>query len=116
MTEPDPTRLRARKALSDLFLDSDVAALEDAIVRALAALPYDVDELEAILLWEVYPACRRNLATVAGVWDGFSEAWLCEHVRPRSWLARLHTATFGRCWVRRSPEWRRIRARLAALR
>jgi hypothetical protein len=104
------------KALSELFLDTDPALVEDGIVRALADSPYDLDELEAILLGEVYPACRRNLTVVAGVWDGFSEAWLREHIRPLSWLARLHTATFGRSWVGRSPEWRRVRDRLAALR
>jgi hypothetical protein len=44
---------------------------------------------------------------------GFDAAWLSDHVaRPHSWLGRIHTATFGRLWLRASPEWRRIKARL----
>ena len=110
---PSSARLAVWEALSDLFLDTDVRALEDGIVATLAASPYDVDEIEDILLWEIYPACRRNLAVVAGEWAGFDAAWLAEHVaRPQSWLGRAHTAMFGRIWMRCSPEWRRIKTRL----
>jgi hypothetical protein len=116
MRAADPHRIAVWKALSELFLDTDPALLEDGIVGALAASPYDVDEIEAILLWEVYPVCRRNLASVAGAWSGFDEEWLLMRIAARrSWSTRLHTATFGREWVRRSPEWRRVRARLSSL-
>ncbi len=105
------------QALSDLFLDTDPARFTDTIARELAASPYSLAELEAMLLWEVYPVLASNLATVAGEWAGFDRAWLRERIeRGPSRLARLRAATLGRVWVARSPEWRTIKERIAARR
>jgi hypothetical protein len=77
----------------------------------LAASPYGVDELEAILRHEVYPVCRGNLLSVAGAWAGFDDVWLQAHIAPR--LGR-------RPWWRRRPlagwiyrdDWRAVRGYL----
>ena len=81
-------------ALSDLFLDTDVNLLRAGNVCTLAASPYTLDELDAILREEVYPACSFNLSLVAGEWAGFDADWLerrilCGGPPPRSWWRRL---------------------------
>lgn len=116
-SEPDPeliqTRLTVWRALSELYLDTE---LKDAdhrrIAAVLAALPYGVDELEEILRHEVHPACRGNLLQVAGEWAGFDDNWLRARIAP--YLGR-------RRWWRRWPgygrmvgeDWRAVRAYLA---
>ena len=52
-------------ALSDLFLDTDVNLFRESNTRLLADSPYTLDELDAILREEVYPACSANLTLVA---------------------------------------------------
>lgn len=105
------------RALSHLFLDTDPALSTDAVARELAASRYSVAELEAILLWEVYPVLWPNLAAPAGAWAGFDDAWLGRRIAAGpSWLARFRAAILGRLWVARAPEWRAIKARIAACR
>ncbi len=81
-------------ALSDLFLDTDVNLFREGDIRTLAASPYSLDELDAILREEVYPACSFNLTLVAGEWAGFDADWLerrilCGGPPPWSWRRRL---------------------------
>lgn len=67
-------------ALSDLFLDTDVAIFYDNIVKNCAESPYNLHELEAILNHEVAPVCYSNLLDIAGDWAGFDEQWLVQTI------------------------------------
>ncbi len=84
-------RIPVWTALSDLYLDTDVALSHDCIARTLAASPYSLDELRDMLMYDVHPALYPNLMSVAGEWAGFDQAWLAERIRI----------------VRRQPRWRR---------
>jgi hypothetical protein len=78
-------------ALSELYLDTDVAAFHEHIASTLAASPYPLEALHGMLMYEVHPALYPNLMSVAGEWAGFDDAWLVERI----------TA------VRAQPRWRR---------
>ncbi|WP_299149199.1 hypothetical protein [uncultured Tateyamaria sp.] len=107
-------------AMSQMFLDSDLANMLDAPARVLAASPFDLEDLDRILLHEVYPVCGWNLYAPAGNWTGFDVADL---------VARISAQKAGRTpllwlWmpVRRRnmramlPQWPEMRRRVAALR
>lgn len=110
-----PTELEARRpvwlALAELFLDTDVRLAYVSIVEALAASPYSLDELRAILDNEVAPVLQHNLLQVAGEWAGFDDAWLLEQLTPRlgkkRWLPLL---------VNLNADWRVIAALTSGLR
>ncbi len=110
-------------ALSDLFLDTDVNLFRESNARLLADSPYSLDELDAILREEVYPACSANLSLVAGEWAGFDADWLEQRIlrggpAPRRWWRRLQRyLMLG--WsvpVRLPEEWREWRENVARLR
>ena len=113
-------------ALSDLFLDTEVNIWREANTRLLAASPYSLDELDAILREEVYPACSFNLSLVAGEWAGFEPGWLERRIRRgglplRSWWRRLQRyLTLGWSVPLVLPEewasWRKEVARIRAQR
>jgi hypothetical protein len=117
-----PFRLQDRRpvwsALSSLFLDTDTTLLVDYMVRTLSASPYSLDELNTILIDEVYPACRWNLFSVAGEWAGFDEEWLERRITQRldSPLRSLHWLNLGRITVPTSLVWRRVRREIAVRR
>lgn len=96
------------EALSDLFLDTDTSLARSWRVGILAASPYSLDELEQILIEEVYPVCHSNLFSVAGEWVGFDTQWLERSIlrRLRSPLHRLNVLSLGRLTVPLSSEWR----------
>lgn len=93
--DPDMHAIDARipvwMALSDLYLDTDVALLRDHIADTLAASPYPIDALHEMLMYDVHPALYLNLMSVAGEWAGFDQAWLVERIEA----------------IRRQPRWRR---------
>jgi len=94
-------------ALSTLFLDTDVTLLRPYRARTLAASPFTLDELEAILVDEVYPVCWTNVLSIAGEWAEFDAAWLESRIVRRltsPWRA-LHRLNFGRISVPASLEW-----------
>ena len=110
-------------ALSDLFLDTEVNRFREGNARTLAASAYSMDELDAILREEVYPACSFNLSQVAGEWAGFDADWLERRILrggppPRPWWQRLgRYLTLG--WsvpVRVPEEWAEWREDVAQLR
>lgn len=96
------------EALSDMFLDTDVSATRAWRVGILAASHYSIDELQQILVDEVYPVCRMNLWSVAGEWAGFDPDWLQRSIlrRTRSPLRSLRRFSLGRISVHFSSEWR----------
>ncbi|WP_299040891.1 hypothetical protein [uncultured Tateyamaria sp.] len=103
-----------------MFLDTDVTRSMDRLARELAATPYDEDELERILLEEVYPVCIWNLYATAGNWTGFDEEELIRRIedtraRPGLWR-RLWRPVHIWSMARMVPEWREIAHRIAVIR
>ncbi|KAG1658093.1 Antitoxin ParD [Nymphon striatum] len=67
----DPKTLAVRKplwiAMSDLFLDTELQDYHFSyIARKMHESGYSLDELEQILMLEVFPVCIANLHSVAG--------------------------------------------------
>jgi len=58
------------EALSDMFLDTDTSLSRQWRADQLARSPYSIEQLEFILINEVYPICKYNLLSVAGEWAG----------------------------------------------
>jgi hypothetical protein len=97
------------EALSSLFLDTDTSLSRPWRVGILAASPYSIEELQQILIDEVYPVCRSNLWQIAGEWIGFDPQWLESRIlrRLRSPLCRFfHTISLGKLTIPLSNEWR----------
>lgn len=120
-----PRRRPVWLALSDLFLDTDVTLFQEANARLLSASPYSLEELDAILTGEVYPACSLNLWSVAGEWAGFDAGWLEGCIlcggdgppRPSWWRCWPRYLSPGWKWPVRLPaEWADWRAEVARLR
>lgn len=74
-------RLKILRALSDLFLDTEV---EDYvfkyIARTISECGLSLSEAEEILWYEVYPVLEGNLRSGAGVWEGWSDSWLLQNL------------------------------------
>lgn len=74
-SEPELERRREAWALlSDLWLDTEINT--DSLARALAQLPYSVEQLDEMCIFEVGPHLFANLECVAGEWAGFDPDWL----------------------------------------
>ena len=99
-------------ALSSMFLDTDVAAMREQRCAALAASPYSLDELEEILITEVYPVCWANLNSPAAEQTAFDPAWLESAIRRRESSGAVYTRllTLARMAVPHSREWLASRA------
>ncbi len=81
-------------ALSELYLDDDIATRHAHIAAVLAASPYAPDTLlQRMLPHDVHPRLAPNLLSAAGIWQGFDSDW-------------LNTAIQRREGVRRWPAWR----------
>ncbi|MFZ1389035.1 MAG: hypothetical protein WBP46_04450 [Thiolinea sp.] len=70
-------------ALSQLFIISEYQDSPETIARTLAASSYTIDEIDAILRYELTPALRANLSIFAWPGDAFDEAWLVKKLTPR---------------------------------
>jgi hypothetical protein len=105
-------------ALSGLFLDTDTSLARVWRIETLAASPYSMDELQEILVDEVYPVCRPNLFTIAGEWAGFDPEWLETRIlrRLRPTFHPWQRFSLGRLTVHLSLEWRQTRAGVIRLR
>jgi hypothetical protein len=99
------------EALSELFLDADNSFTHAACIAVLVASPYSLNELEQILIDEVYPVCRSNLSSIAGEWTGFDPQWLERSILRRlgSPFRSFHGFNFGRLTVPCWTEWRQIK-------
>jgi hypothetical protein len=117
-----PEDLDARRpvwvALSSMFLDADVSLARESRAKALAALPYSLQELEQVLVEEVYPVCWSNLNAAAGERIGFNPDWLETMIlhgdSPSAASKRLRE--LARIAVPDSTEWQATRAALASVR
>jgi hypothetical protein len=88
-----------------------------AHIEALARSPYDPEELDDILLWEVYPACVRFRARVLGVGLPPDPTLLEQRILSGpSLYERLVTQTYGRCYVALSPSWLAARREIESIR
>ncbi len=81
----DSNTIKTRKplwvALSDLFLDTELKEYNHGhIAKMMKESGYTLDEIEDILMLEVFPVCIANLHSVAGEWAGFDENWVCETI------------------------------------
>jgi hypothetical protein len=116
MRSLSPVELERRRpvwnALSSLFLDTDTSLDRDWRAQQLASSPYSMDEIEEILIDEVYPICRWNLVQVAGEWAGFDPEWLESRIvaRGASPLRFLHMLNVFRFTVVRSQEWQETKS------
>ncbi len=101
-----------------MFLDTDVSLTRRWRIERLAESPYTIEELQTILVEEVYPICKYNLLSIAGEWAGFDPEWLETKIRRRlaSPFRSLHTFNLGRVIVHLSSEWRATKAGIAAAR
>ena len=118
VSEDIENRRAVWQALSDIFLDTDTSLSREWRARQLSQSPYSLDELEEILVTEVYPACRGNLFSIAGEWAGFDIDWLEEriHRRANSPLRSLHPFNLGRLTIATSLEWRATKRAVRAFR
>ncbi len=114
----DPLLLSGRRqvwpALADLFRGRQSVLTRNWRVVVLAASPYSVDELERILIDEVFPVCRRSAPDAPGTCPIGVETRFCE--RPptrRSWLG---DTVIGRLLVPTCREWRATKVGVAAAR
>lgn len=74
-------RLPLWKALSDLFLDTELDDLDfKYIARQVLRSNFSPGEVHNILWNEVFPALGDNLRIVAGEWTGFNDRWLEERI------------------------------------
>jgi len=92
------------RALSDLFLDTDIGDLTfNYIARTVIESKLSVSEVEEILWYEVYPVLESNLRNVAGNWEGWTDEWLLQNlpapIRPNVIHGEsLIIKEIKRCW------------------
>lgn len=105
-------------ALSDMFLDTDTSLSRPWRVEQLSKSPYSLDQIESILVEEVFPVCKYNLISVAGEWAGFDPLWLREQILRRlgSPIRHLHILSPARFVISRSNEWRATKEAIALTR
>jgi len=77
------TRLSLWRAFSGFFLDTELTDSDfHRIAKVVRAANCTLKEAEAILWNEVYPILEGNLRNVAGVWAGWPDDWLVQHLKP----------------------------------
>lgn len=105
------TRRPVWLAISELFLDTNLEAVDiRRIATELARSPYSLEDLDNILLHEVYPACHWNLVSIAGEWSAFDPDWLESRIlRGPSGFATMWAHSVGRVGRFSSIAWRRIK-------
>ena len=74
-------RLPVWRALSDLFLDTELDQSDlQYIANRIRESGYTRQEVQEILWDEVFPALGDNLRITTGEWACFSDAWLQERI------------------------------------
>ena len=111
-------RLPIWEALSEFFLDTELQMDDhERIAQILAATAYTEEEIEGILIGEVYPVCRWNILSVAGEWAGFHPDWLKEKISPRFGKRPRFRSLFilRHVWMY-ARHWNKVKARIAEIR
>lgn len=99
-------RLQIWRALSDLFLDTEISdTTYEYIARTIEESGLSLTEAENILWYEVYPVLEKNLRSITGVWDGWSDAWLLEHLTRKCFAGPIQGKSsikkeIRACWLR----------------
>jgi hypothetical protein len=71
-------------ALSNLYLDTELQDSDyNDMVSKFIESPYSLNEIKKINKHEVFPVLKTNLISVAGVWEGFDEAWLINKIESK---------------------------------
>lgn len=112
--DDDSARVPVWVALSDLYLDTAVETFHDAIADTLAASPFPLDELQAMLVHDVHPVLFTNLMAPAGVWTGFDPDWLVARIRARGGRRRRGLAHGFRGDI--DAQWAAVAAKIETLR
>ena len=112
------TEAQAWALLADLFLDTERDERETVLLtQRLAALPYSVAELEAMLRRDVAPAFGWNLFDIAGEWQGWSAGearTIVLRYRNRNLVGRRFADWQGRRALQAIwPDWLTLAARLS---
>lgn len=97
-------RLNIWRALSDLFLDTEIDEVSfKYIARTIDDSGFTLEQAEDILWYEVYPVLEANLRSPAGVWSGWPDEWLAKTIgstpRPKAVKGdRSVIKEIERCW------------------
>ncbi|WP_394170978.1 hypothetical protein [Saccharospirillum alexandrii] len=87
-----------------MFLDTEIDEVNfKHIARTIDDSGFTLEQTEAILWYEVYPALESNLRSPAGVWSGWSDEWLAKTIgsTPRSKAVKGNRSVvkeIKRCW------------------
>lgn len=109
-------RLPAWNALSEFFLDTELQPDDhERISKILAETKYTEKELDDILAYEVYPACKWNMFSMAGEWAGFHPDWIKETMIPNFDKRPLFRFGLRHRWMY-SHHWKKVRPRISELR
>lgn len=97
-------------ALSNLYLDTELSKKDfNYIASQIIESPYSLEEVKRINKYEVFPILQVNLLNVAGVWDGFDEAWLIEKINKRienkSFLKKFKTELYYKLFGHMNKEY-----------
>jgi len=97
-------------ACSALFLDTELQEYNyKSIARTCAESPYSWDELDAIMLNELWPVFRWNLYSVAGEWSGWPSEFIeSEVLKARKTWWRL-PARFSPLYKSFRKDWEKVR-------
>lgn len=96
-------------------MDTEASLMLEWRARTLADSPYTVEELEAILIAEVYPVCIWNFFHTAGDWVDFGPEWLEKEMTPRIG-SKPSIFNLGRVNMPLSADWRQTKAEILRLR
>jgi hypothetical protein len=105
------TRRPVWEALARILVDAMLDGPDrKRIAATLAASPYDVTDLEQIMLWEVYPACGALSGWAWGAARTVDPTVLEQRIlRGPSPFMRVFTATVGRLLLAVSYGWREVK-------
>jgi hypothetical protein len=105
-------------ALADMFRDTELQPSDvNTIARTLVEAGLNSKHAHAVLFDEVAPVFGKNLISVAGNWDGWSDEFVVREVQ--AYLARRQQRTLRRffsfeglvgAWIKRGLEgdWARV--------
>jgi len=96
-------------ALSDLFLDTELQECDlQYIANAMKESSYSLEEIEDILMSEVFTVCVVNLQSPVGEWNCIDEKWLYNAIvntNPPNWFRRWRNK---RCFWMIKDDWNTV--------
>lgn len=111
-------RVPVWRALSDLFLDTELDAADfTAIAETIRTAGFTADQAEEILQFDVTPVFWGNILATAGEWEPWSKSqvreMVCRRLRSRSQaLGWLRGWVFRKLMSVVREDWLRVRALL----